>query len=97
MTAHDRTKVRTFAVSCPEVELHVDGKNKISVVLAEPEFARFDAYCSEKGFKKSTLIARLIREHLDHEGFRALTASQATTPTTGRVRGIKKDRSRGAR
>jgi hypothetical protein len=45
-------------------------KNKISVVLSAMEFARFDAYCAEKGFKKSTLIARLIREHLDRESFR---------------------------
>jgi len=44
-------------------------KNKISVVLSAVEFARFDAYCAEKGFKKSTLIARLIREHMDREGF----------------------------
>jgi hypothetical protein len=96
-TAHDWTKVRTFAVSCSEVDLHVDGKNKISVVLAEPDFLRFDAYCSEKGFKKSTLIARLIREHLDHEGFRALTPSPPAGSTTSRARATKKDRSRGTR
>jgi hypothetical protein len=46
-------------------------KNKISVVLSAVEFARFDGYCAEKGFKKSTLIARLIREHMDRESFRA--------------------------
>lgn len=44
-------------------------KNKISVVLSVLEFARFDAYCAEKGHKKSTLIARLIREHMDRESF----------------------------
>ena len=31
--------------------------------------ARFTAYCREKGFKNSTLTARLIREHLDREGY----------------------------
>lgn len=42
---------------------------KISVLLAPDEATRFDAYCEERGHKKSTLIARLIREHLDREGF----------------------------
>ncbi len=43
---------------------------KISVLLPEEEAERFEAYCRERGFKKSTLIARLIREHLDKEAFR---------------------------
>lgn len=39
-------------------------------VLIPPEDAdRFDAYCQAKGFKKSTLIVRLIREHLNRERF----------------------------
>lgn len=42
---------------------------KISVLLTADEAERFDAYCREQGFKKSTLIARLIREHLDRERF----------------------------
>lgn len=42
---------------------------KISVLLTDAEEERFDAYCREKGFKKSTLAARLIREHLDREGY----------------------------
>jgi metal-responsive CopG/Arc/MetJ family transcriptional regulator len=33
------------------------------------EAERFDAYCQERGFKKSTLIARLIREYLAQEHF----------------------------
>lgn len=41
---------------------------KISVVCSEEEYSRFDAYCSRTGHKKSTLIVRLIREHLDREG-----------------------------
>ena len=44
---------------------------KISVLLREEEADRFDAYCQERGFKKSTLIARLIREHLDREQFQS--------------------------
>ena len=40
---------------------------KLSVLLPEREAERFDAYCRAKGFKKSTLIARLVRDHLDAE------------------------------
>ncbi|MGH7213760.1 MAG: hypothetical protein ACREIT_03230 [Tepidisphaeraceae bacterium] len=43
--------------------------NKISVLLPDAEYERFDAYCRERGYKKSTLIARLIRQFLDLEGF----------------------------
>ena len=42
---------------------------KISVLLDPKDFDRFDAYCQERGFKKSTLIARLIRDHLDEGVF----------------------------
>ncbi len=45
-------------------------EKRVSVLLSEDEFDRFDAFCEEKGHKKSTLIARLIREHLDSEQFR---------------------------
>ena len=51
---------------------------KVSVLLSEADEARFSAYCRDKGHKKSTLIARLIREHLDHEGY----AAQASLPLT---------------
>lgn len=44
---------------------------KVSVLLDASEADRFDAYCKSRGFKKSTLVARLIREHLDREGFAA--------------------------
>ena len=44
-------------------------RQKISVLLEADEADRFEAYCVEKGFKKSTLIARLIREYLDRERF----------------------------
>jgi hypothetical protein len=51
---------------------------KVSVLLSEADGTRFSAYCHEKGHKKSTLIARLIREHLDNEGY----AAQASLPLT---------------
>ena len=44
-------------------------KTKITVILPDEEFRRFDAYCTAKGFKKSTLIARLICDRLDQEQF----------------------------
>ena len=44
--------------------------------LPRDEAEQFDAFCNEQGFKKSTLIARLIREHLAQEGF----AYQARLP-----------------
>jgi metal-responsive CopG/Arc/MetJ family transcriptional regulator len=42
---------------------------RIQVLMPRAEADRFDAYCRELGFKKSTLIARLIREHLTEEHF----------------------------
>ena len=50
--------------------------NKVTVLLDAEEFERFQRYCDGRGFKKSTLIARLIREHLDSEHF----AMQAELP-----------------
>jgi len=44
-------------------------KKQVTVLLEPQEDRRFSAYCEEKGYKKSTLIARLVREHLDGEGF----------------------------
>lgn len=41
----------------------------INVILKADEFRRFQMYCAHGGFKKSTLIARLIRSHLDAEKF----------------------------
>jgi metal-responsive CopG/Arc/MetJ family transcriptional regulator len=43
--------------------------NKITVLMSDEEFDRFDAYCRERGYKKSTLIARLIRQYLNLDGF----------------------------
>jgi len=42
---------------------------RIQVLMSKLEADRFDAYCREKGYKKSPLIARLVREYLDREGF----------------------------
>jgi len=40
---------------------------RIQVLLPKTEAERFDAYCRRQGFKKSTLIARLVREPLEKE------------------------------
>lgn len=42
---------------------------RISVILQESDAERFQAYCDQNGHKKSTLICRLIREHLENENF----------------------------
>lgn len=42
---------------------------RVQVLLQPGEAERFERFCLKRGHKKSTLIARLIREHLDREGF----------------------------
>ncbi|WP_298191113.1 hypothetical protein [Novosphingobium sp.] len=42
---------------------------KLSVLISEDEADRFTCYCQERGYKKSTLVARLIHEHLEREGY----------------------------
>lgn len=42
---------------------------RVQVLIPKDEADRFDTYCREKGFKKSPLIVRLIREHLEKEAF----------------------------
>jgi hypothetical protein len=42
---------------------------KVTVLFSDEEFDRLDNYCRDRGFKKSTLIARLVRQYLDMEGY----------------------------
>ena len=42
---------------------------RITVILDDDEAETFNAYCENQGFKKSTLIKRLIKEHIRNEGF----------------------------
>jgi hypothetical protein len=72
----------------------MENRSKISVVLSVEEFRRFDAYCAEKGFKKSTLIARLIREHMDREGFRVQGTLFDTEPPRSASKGSSRPRKR---
>lgn len=41
---------------------------KLTVLLSDDEFVLLEKYCKERGHKKSTLAARLIRDHLEREG-----------------------------
>jgi hypothetical protein len=58
---------------------------KITVLLDDAEFERFDNYCRERGFKKSTLIARLIRSYLDMEGYGAYAGGMPARPMPPRA------------
>lgn len=40
---------------------------RVQVLMSQAEADRFNTYCRKKGYKKSPLIARLVREHLDRE------------------------------
>lgn len=40
---------------------------RVQVILSDALDERFAAYCEAKGYKKSTLAARLIKDHLDQE------------------------------
>jgi hypothetical protein len=42
-------------------------QRKITVLLGREEFERFDEFCRSRGFKKSTLLVRLLREFLERE------------------------------
>lgn len=44
---------------------------RVQVLMRPDEAGRFDRFCADRGHKKSTLIARLIREHLQREGYSA--------------------------
>ena len=67
----------------------VDDRQKISVVLSTAELDRFNSYCTEKGHKKSTLIRRLIREHLDREAYHAPDRDGKRTPTPDQENGSR--------
>ena len=43
--------------------------HRIAVILSESETRRFQEFCTRTGHKQSTLIRRLILDHLDSAGF----------------------------
>lgn len=40
------------------------GKRQVTVIVDEALFVRLDRYCKRMAHKKSSLIARIIRDHL---------------------------------
>ena len=44
---------------------------RVQVLMKPAEAASLERYCKATGHKKSTLIARLVREHLRREGYEA--------------------------
>ena len=44
---------------------------RLQVLLNRPDAERFERFCEARGHKKSTLIAKLVRDHLDREDFAA--------------------------
>lgn len=56
---------------------------RFQVILSAAESERFEAYCGKTGHKKSTLAARLIREHLDGERFAHQPELLPPSPATG--------------
>jgi len=60
----------------------IKAKVRVNVLFEPEEFARLADYCEREGYKKSTLIARVVREYLDGRlpktaGRGAKTASRA--------------------
>lgn len=59
---------------------------RVHVLLSQAEADRLDGYCRDRGFKKSTLIARLVREYLDREQYPAQRGLFEGSPANGRGR-----------
>lgn len=60
---------------------------RVHVLIPQRDAERFEAYCEAKGFKKSTLIVRLIREHLDRERFESQQELFGKSTNRGERRG----------
>ncbi|RAZ78246.1 hypothetical protein [Mesorhizobium atlanticum] len=62
---------------------------RITVLLDEDLDARFTAHCHERGFKKSTLVARLVRDYLAKEAIPQLSDQQSNLRRKPRARDKK--------
>jgi hypothetical protein len=47
--------------------LATTNKRKVTVLLTPEEWARFDAYCRREGYKKSTLLEKVVRDLIKDE------------------------------
>jgi hypothetical protein len=54
------------------------GVHRVQVLLRPGEAERFERFCNQRGHKKSTLIARLVRDHLDREEFETRPSARRT-------------------
>lgn len=59
----------------------MSGPVRVQVLMRPDEAGRFERYCDVRGHKKSTLIARLIREHLEREGYGAAPVATPASRT----------------
>ena len=62
-----RPAYRSAAISANGMFLVAARRTRVTVLLDSDEFTRLERYCVSRRFKKSTPIARLVREHLDAE------------------------------
>jgi hypothetical protein len=59
---------------------------RVQVLLAPDDAERFNAYCRRQGFKKSTLIARLVHEYLEREDPSSPRAQRTRAKPSGAMR-----------
>lgn len=59
----------------------MSGPVRVQVLMRPDEAGRLERYCDARGHKKSTLIARLIREYLEREGYGAPAAETSKLAT----------------
>lgn len=57
---------------------------RVSVLLSPTEARRFSSYCKRNGHKKSTLIAKLVTDHMNAECFEMSSHSEVTKFTANR-------------
>jgi hypothetical protein len=59
---------------------------KVTVLFDREDFEALDNYCTQFAFKKSTLIARLVREHLSRENHEPVKDKARTSQPKRRQR-----------
>jgi hypothetical protein len=57
---------------------------RVTVILEAAEYARLCGYCQDHGYKKSTLIARIIRDYLDALAYPTQQALELSDTTSSR-------------
>lgn len=61
--------MRTSAYTEAGERLAKKRRKSVNVILTAEEYGRFQKFCARRGHKKSTLVARLIRDYLDGQKF----------------------------